>query len=133
MKLKAFRIKNFRAYKNTGWVTISDFTGFVGKNDVGKSSVLDALDLFFDPARRLDEKDLRQGASKNATVEISCAFGNLPDTVILDDAEETAFQSEYLVNDNPDELIITKSSLPGKRPRLQSIAAIHRIFIVQIC
>lgn len=45
MIIKSFRIKNFRSIIDTGWVPFSPdgITVFVGQNESGKSSVLDAL------------------------------------------------------------------------------------------
>lgn len=46
MKLKKIRIKNFRGYDREIDVSIGDVTVFAGKNDAGKSVVLEALDIF---------------------------------------------------------------------------------------
>ena len=47
MKINSLTIKNFRSYKDETAVSFNDLTAFVGCNDVGKSSVLEALDIFF--------------------------------------------------------------------------------------
>ena len=47
MRLKEFRIKNFRSYKDEVTVKFNDLTVFVGRNDIGKSSILEAMDIFF--------------------------------------------------------------------------------------
>ena len=46
MKLKKLVIKNFRGYKGEVPIDFEDFIAFVGKNDIGKSTVLEALDIF---------------------------------------------------------------------------------------
>lgn len=46
MKIKTITLKNFRAYKDETVVELGDLTTFVGKNDIGKSTVLEALDIF---------------------------------------------------------------------------------------
>ena len=46
MKLKKFIIENFRSYNEPVSIPISDFQVFVGKNDAGKSTILEALDIF---------------------------------------------------------------------------------------
>jgi predicted ATP-dependent endonuclease of OLD family len=46
MKLARLRIRNFRCYKKEIAFDFDDMTAFVGKNDVGKSTVMDALDIF---------------------------------------------------------------------------------------
>lgn len=110
MKLVAIRIKNFRGYKNSGWIRIGDLTGFVGKNDSGKSTILEALNLFFDNNRRLEVKDLRRGLQPSSKVEIACAFSDLPAKVVLDDAIETTLRDEYLLNET-NELVLSKKYL----------------------
>ncbi len=43
MRLKAFRVQNYKKIADTGWVTCRDLTVFVGKNEAGKSAVFRAL------------------------------------------------------------------------------------------
>ena len=47
MKIVTLRIKNFRGYRGETIVNFENLTAFVGKNDMGKSSILEALDVFF--------------------------------------------------------------------------------------
>ena len=47
MRLKSFSLKNFRGYRNEVRINMSDLTVFVGRNDIGKSTILEALDIFF--------------------------------------------------------------------------------------
>ena len=47
MKLKSITIENFRCYEQAVTVSFEDLTTIVGKNDVGKSSILEALEIFF--------------------------------------------------------------------------------------
>lgn len=44
--LKSIKIRNFRAIVSTE-INLNDFNVFVGLNDVGKSTILKALNLFF--------------------------------------------------------------------------------------
>ena len=46
MKLKEVRIRNFRCYKDEVSITFDDLTALVGRNDAGKSTIMDALDIF---------------------------------------------------------------------------------------
>ena len=46
MKLKSAVIKNYRGIKEETLVSFQDFNCFVGKNDVGKSTLLKAIDAF---------------------------------------------------------------------------------------
>ena len=47
MRLESVTIKNFRCNREEVTVRFADLTAFVGKNDIGKSSVLEALEIFF--------------------------------------------------------------------------------------
>lgn len=40
-------IENFRGYQARQVISFSDLTAFVGRNDVDKSTILEALDIFF--------------------------------------------------------------------------------------
>lgn len=46
MKIVAFEIEGFRGYSEKRRVDFADLTTFVGKNDAGKSTLLDSLELF---------------------------------------------------------------------------------------
>ena len=45
MKIKNVAIKNFRGYSDEINSDFEDLTAFVGKNDIGKSTILEALDI----------------------------------------------------------------------------------------
>ncbi len=47
MKIKRVILTNFRAFKNVQSIEFDDFNCIIGKNDVGKSSILVALEWFF--------------------------------------------------------------------------------------
>ena len=47
MKIKSIKLRNFRGYKEEVLIEFCNLTAFVGKNDIGKSSILEALDIFF--------------------------------------------------------------------------------------
>lgn len=71
IKLVAFRIKNFRSIVDSGWCTLAsdNITVLIGQNESGKTSVLEALQSFYD--NNLNEDVLR---SDNSYPEISCRF-----------------------------------------------------------
>ncbi|NJK85831.1 MAG: SpoIIE family protein phosphatase [Bacteroidales bacterium] len=50
MKLKAFRIKNYRSIKDSGWqfLAYDNITALIGQNESGKTSVLEALRSFYE-------------------------------------------------------------------------------------
>ena len=74
MKIKSLKIKDFRGYSGETSINFDDFTAFVGKNDIGKSSIMEALDIFFNDGKgviKLDREDVNIGARTNRENEIS--------------------------------------------------------------
>lgn len=105
MKIKTLKIQNFRGYKNQVSIDFSDFTAIVGKNDIGKSTIMEALDVFFHDGKgliKLDKGDINtvEKANGNADVRISVSFVDLPENVVIDDVIETTLEKEYLLNEN---------------------------------
>lgn len=71
-------------------------TTFIGKNDIGKSTVLDALEIFFNnEAIKIDSNDCNIH-SGNAQVTIACDFIELPSQLVLDSGGKTSLSAEYL-------------------------------------
>ena len=80
MKIKSLKIKNFRGYCDEISINFDEFTAFVGKNDIGKSSIMDALDIFFNDGKgvvKLDKEDVNVGARANQENEINDLFIDL--------------------------------------------------------
>ena len=96
MKLACLRIRNFRCYKADVAFTFDDMTAFVGKNDVGKSTVMDALDIFLNEGAPDKNDATKDGDGKDLT--IICEFADPPAKVIIDEDNPTSFQAEYLLN-----------------------------------
>lgn len=46
MKLIEVKIKNFRGYKEETKLELNNLTALLGKNDVGKSTIMEALEIF---------------------------------------------------------------------------------------
>lgn len=98
------KIKNFRGYREATEIDFNDLTVFVGKNDVGKSTVLEALDIFFNDSKgtiKIDKTDINniENQAGNTETEITVCFKELPDTVLIDSTVETSLQEEYLLNE----------------------------------
>ena len=103
MKIKKLKLKNFRGFCDEIEVDFDNLTAFVGKNDVGKSTILEALDIFFNDGKgavKLDKNDISIPAGTNVSSEISISvcFDELPERVIIDSANETTLEEEFLVN-----------------------------------
>lgn len=111
MKLQKVVIENFRGYKEKTEIEFSNLTAFVGKNDIGKSTVMEALDVFFHDGKgiiKLDKGDINveNNRAGNLDIIITGIFTDLPEKVIIDESYETTLENEYLVNkDNKLEII----------------------------
>ncbi len=79
MKLTAFRIKNFRSIIDTGWQSLSpdNVTCLIGQNESGKTSILEALKVFYTGI--ISEDILR---SDLTLPEVSCRF-SIPEGWLL--------------------------------------------------
>lgn len=105
MKIKTLKITNFRGYQKETVISFDEFTAFVGKNDVGKSSVLEALDIFFNNGSgvtKLEKADINVNstvAGENDVI-ISIIFDILPERIIIDRTNETSLSDEYLLNED---------------------------------
>lgn len=103
MKISQIKISNFRGYKDETTIDFNNLTVFVGKNDVGKSTVLEALDVFFNDGKgviKLDKEDInKQGlAEGNNDICIAVVFEDLPVSLVIDSTNGTTLQDEYLLN-----------------------------------
>ena len=98
MILEQVKIKNFRGYQTETIIPISNLTAFIGKNDSGKSTILEALEIFFNNSLVYCEKDDLNITADNNKIEISCVFSDFPNELIIDAAIPTTLQAEYLLN-----------------------------------
>lgn len=98
MLLETVKIKNFRGYQAETIIPISNLTAFIGKNDVGKSTILEALEIFFNNSLIYCEKNDLNIAADNDKIEISCTFSDFPEELVIDAAKSTTLQAEYLLN-----------------------------------
>jgi len=119
MKIKKIRIKNFRIYKNETTIDFRDLTVFVGKNDIGKSTILEALDIFFNENKgiiKIDKDDINKTENKqgNNEIVISVVFDDLPEMLTIDATNPTTLSEEYLLNSEGDLEIIKKYPNAGK-------------------
>ena len=96
------QLENFRGYSEYTTIDLNDLTCLVGKNDAGKSTILEALDFFFNEGGsngiiKLDKDDCSIGSGKEEIL-IGATFTNVPDKVILDTSVETSLKDEFLLN-----------------------------------
>lgn len=119
MKIKTVRVENFRAYKSETTFELNDLNVIVGKNDIGKSTVLEALDIFFNENKgtiKIDKDDVNKKckAEGNTEIKISVVFEELPETLTIDATNPTTLESEYLLKPDNTLEIVKKYPNAGK-------------------
>lgn len=103
MQIISVKIENFRGYKEPIEIKFDELTVFVGKNDVGKSTVLEALDIFFNEGKgavKIEKSDVNvvEAQKGNSETIISVCFDELPNKIIIDSTVETTLKEEYMLN-----------------------------------
>lgn len=96
MRLVELRLRNYRCYKDEVSIRFDDLTALIGKNDAGKSTVMEALDIFFNDSG-LDENDACKHGQPNDLC-ICAVFSELPATIVLDQNAPTTLIDEHLLN-----------------------------------
>ena len=130
MKIKELIVENFRGYKEPISISFDNFTAFIGKNDIGKSSILECLDIFFNDGKgaiKLDKDDINKDALSEGKTDIiiQIIFNELPEELVIDEKYKTTLKDEYLLNSNG-ELQIKKTFKNGSSSSLKvSIIANH--------
>jgi len=100
MKIKKLVLKNFRIFKETTTIDFDNLTVFIGKNDIGKSTILEAFEIFFndkDARIKIDKDDLSKDAD-SSEILIGVVFEDLPKELIIDATVKTNLKEEYLLN-----------------------------------
>jgi len=122
MRLANITIENFRCYSAPFTLKFDDLTAIVGKNDAGKSAVMDALAIFFEEASLEQDDGCKLG--NPAELKITCSFDDLPSSIVLDETFATSLASEHLL-DADGRLTIRKSfNASLGKPKATSIEAI---------
>lgn len=63
MNLKQLKIQNFRCYRDSVSIDFDSLTAIIGRNDAGKSTILEALEIFFNnDTVSIDREDLNKHA-----------------------------------------------------------------------
>ncbi|MGY5766688.1 ATP-binding protein [Brachybacterium sp. DNPG3] len=110
MQLAKLEISGFRSYVEPFEIEFEEgATSIVGRNDAGKSSILEALEAFF--AGKVDPKDYSVNSS--LPIAVSCEFTELPETVSIDANFSTTLAAEYLLT-RSGSLRVTKEWSRGK-------------------
>jgi predicted ATP-dependent endonuclease of OLD family len=98
MYLKKLKLLNFRSYESIEIEFDQNLNVIIGKNDIGKSTILEALDVFFGQERiKIDitDKNVFQGSE----MAISCSLIIDPEKEYLIDTDvKTNLKDEFLLN-----------------------------------
>jgi putative ATP-dependent endonuclease of the OLD family len=121
MKLIKARLRNFRCFKTETSINFDDITALVGKNDSGKSTILEALDKFLNEG--MPDKHDASKSGDAADLTIICEFGELPQEVIIDDKNPTDLKNEYLLNQDGRLEIHKTYSGHLQSPKLTTVSA----------
>ncbi len=100
MKVKKLILRNFRIFKDETIIKFDDLTAFIGKNDIGKSTILDALDIFFNGKEAqsgLDKEDISRGSDSN-DIYISIVFKDFPQEIPITSNVRVNLRKYFLLN-----------------------------------
>lgn len=102
MKLVKLELENFRSYRNLEINFQEDMNVIIGRNDVGKSTIMEALEIFFNNELvKIDQSDLNNDAknSNNYIIKIKLSFQlNGDENIIIDSTNPTNPYDEFLLN-----------------------------------
>ena len=98
MKIEEIILENFRRYRGRHRIRVDALTTFIGRNDAGKSTILEALDVFFGGTTKIDKDDLSRGADKQEA-RIGVVFSGFPAEVSIDRGAMTTLGGEFLLNE----------------------------------
>lgn len=113
IKLSSFKIQNYRSIIDSGWRTLANdnITVLIGQNESGKTSVLEALQSFYD--NKLSEDVLR---SDNTYPVVSCSFkicDNQKVSDLLEGGGNIALEIAEIIK-NQQEFSLTRLWLPNR-------------------
>jgi hypothetical protein len=126
MRLTKVIIENFRGYRERTEIAIDDLTSIIGCNDVGKSTIMEALGIFFEcDTVKIDAQDVNVSRVEEPC-NVSCVFEGFPATLVIDAQAETTFAAEHLLNCDGQLEILKQWDCGGKTPKCSVFAhALH--------
>jgi putative ATP-dependent endonuclease of OLD family len=125
MNLDTVTVENFRGYTDKQDVAIGSLTTIVGKNDVGKSTILEALAIFFGSdlvKPDVGDANVHSGARWFA---ITCTFSDLPPGLVLDAQAETSLASEHLLTEDGRLTVSKRWDCSGAKPKEEVFVLCH--------
>ncbi|MDF5490745.1 AAA family ATPase, partial [Vibrio parahaemolyticus] len=107
MKITKLTLKNFRGYRDVSVDFDENFNVIIGKNDIGKSTILEALEIFFNnDTVKIDINDHNVHAADQDFMSIQVSF-KPEDKEYTIDTVPTDLKNEYLL-DSDNNLSIKK-------------------------
>lgn len=132
MRLRTIKLTNFRGYRNTIEIPVDEaMTGIVGRNDFGKSTILEALAIFFEiDGIKADKNDMNCFSITEGQThfEIACEFDDLPPVILIDERVSTTLAAEHLLNRNDClEIVKTFKTTTSGKPDKTYIRCLHPV------
>lgn len=125
MRLLALTIENFRAYRQRRRIAFADLTTIIGRNDIGKSTILEALEIFFNNDGAIEQTDANVFSGEGVVI-FTAEFGDLPSALTLDEGALTTLAGEYLLSTEGTLVIEKRYDCSKKKPSCQTfIVANH--------
>jgi predicted ATPase len=98
MRLTKIIVENFRGYRERTEIGIGTLTSIIGKNDVGKSTIMEALAIFFEcDDIKIESSDVNVHR-RDDECRISCVFEGPFNPLVIDASAETTLADEFLLN-----------------------------------
>lgn len=102
MKLKKLRLENFRSYRELDISFDDNMNVIIGKNDIGKSTILEALEIFFNNDLveiKQDDLNIIAKSEGDFLAHISLSFEiEITDTIVIDSSNPTSLKDEFLLD-----------------------------------
>jgi len=127
MKLSMLHLTGFRAYQQRTSLSIGDLTAIIGRNDIGKSSLLEALDIVLGEGTMEPDDGCIHDSAQSRKPKIECEFTVDPDEVIVIDQDaETSWKAEYLLNEEDRLHVVWDFDCTKSKPKPSvSLKAVH--------
>ena len=111
MRLRKFRVQGYRCIHDSGEIRVGDLAAFVGRNESGKTTILEALTLL-NKDTKLSELDLCDEMTEELKSEIKLAEGEF----VLNEKETTLIREKF---PNLQDIKKMKIFRTNKNPRIQ--------------
>ncbi|ASA96118.1 ATP-binding protein [Anoxybacillus sp. FSL W8-0382] len=103
MKLHSLYLKNFRGYREEMIDFSEGMNVIIGKNDIGKSTIMEALEIFFngenkDALVKLEVEDCNVNSTEKVIEIGACFTFEEEEITVIDSSNPTSLKDEYLLN-----------------------------------